>query len=79
MKNVINTLRAVLGKPPRPNKWFFETLTSPNSNTIRVLIYRHGSPYSSAKMTLTDDCKNWEEEKSRFEGMIKLIYADETR
>jgi hypothetical protein len=60
-------------KPPR---WFFEVDNNPNSNTVKIQIYRHGTPYARATTTLMDDCKEPELEKVRFINMIKLIYDE---
>lgn len=60
-------------KTPR---WFIEADPNPISNTIHLRIYRHGAPFSSATMTLTDECNDWEAEKLRFINMIKQIYIE---
>lgn len=64
-------------RPIKPKKWFIEQSGSnENSNTVKVLIYRHGALYSSAKMTLKPECKDPELEKTRFVNLIKLMYNE---
>ena len=76
MKDLI--LKLMGRDPHKPKKWFIEPMNNPNSNTIKIMIYRHGCPYSSARMTLTDECKDWELEKNRFVNVVRQIY-DESR
>jgi len=64
-------------KKKEPSKWFFEADPNPVSNTIRIRIYRHGAPYSAAEMTITDECKDPEQEKQRFINAVKLLYPYE--